>query len=123
MNTEDCSQGRRCQESVPGNGHSTCKGLEAGLGQTRNREKAQDRDSGGQWGAGRQEVGDEPPGPKARLWGSQEEWWEVIGGVYTGRGASGLISPAGLLGEPTVGQSWKEGVRLIPRSTRQVTVS
>ena len=48
MNTGESSQGRGCQESIPSKGRSTCKGLEAGLGQTRNREEARDWGSGGE---------------------------------------------------------------------------
>lgn len=112
------SQGRGSEECVPDKGHSTCKGLEVGLGWTKKREEAQDWGCGGQQGAERQEVGDGPRGPRQDPGVHEKNGGKQLEGFIWSR-----CSRADCWVEPTGGQSWKRGDRLIPRSTGQVTLS
>lgn len=115
--------GRGHQESIPGKRHSTCKGLEAGLGRTRNGEGAEAWGSGGRWVAERQEGGHRPPGTRQCPGVREKNGGSNRRGVYgEGRVLAGLHRSAAwwkLLGWAIV----EVGGRPIPRSARCVTLS
>lgn len=119
MNRGEPSQGRGCLSADKGKAHAKAwRQVWARQGTERRPKTGAVGDSevqgGRKWGLGLWDQGE-----------TQEKWWEATGGVYAGRGASGLTSPAGLLeggGNPPWGPHGNR-VRLIPRSTRQVTLS
>lgn len=104
--------GRGHQESIPGKRHSTCKGLEAGLGRTRNGEGAEAWGSGGRWVAERQERGHRPPGTRQcpgvrEKNGGKQQAGCVRGGAHPGWFAplSCLVEAIGLGNRGSRGQA------------------